>query len=252
MARTGVGLLIVGWALAQPRVGIGTAFPTCDLEVRVPYPLTGATIHTSSVAVASLMPSDGQQALIGYHLVNRSLNYAWRIWYADPDGGFGVGARNLEFWEYPDLTGSSTCCRPRFRIANTYGNTYPPDPVVLNADNSFTAYGYTTISDERLKTHIVPLREASGNLLALRAVRFRWKDEPSGPIKLGFLAQSVQAELPLAVQNPTGEPIGIRYNALVAYLTKAVQDLAKKVEELEQALDQIEKENARLREEISN
>jgi len=98
----------------------------------------------------------------------------------------------------------------------------------------------------------MPLKQASAGLLALKPVRFRWKENPAGRVYLGFLAQSVQRELPLAVQSHANEPIGIRYNTLVAYLTQAVQELAQKVEALERTLDELEKENARLREELSH
>lgn len=224
----------------QNYVGIGIATPGHPLEVYVPYSriVSGAAIHTSSVTVEANMPADGQQGIIAYHLRNSALPYTWRLWYADPDGGYGVGAYNFEIWEYPDQTGGGGCCRARFRIATTYPATsFTLTPVTLSSGNAFYAYGYTNLSDSSFKFSVHSLGEALAGVRAIRPVRYQWRGNREEWI--GFLAQDVQGAFPHLVRE-SERMRGISWGALIATLTQAVKELEEKVALLEAEVTQLE------------
>ncbi|MDW8417752.1 MAG: tail fiber domain-containing protein [Bacteroidia bacterium] len=190
------------------------------------------------------MPQNSQQGILGYHLVNSSLPYAWRVWYADPDGGYGVGALNLEIWEYPDLQGGGPCCRRRFRIETTYpSTTFSINPVSLDAQNRLHAYGFINISDSALKSRIRPLEEGTlEKVRSLQPVLYRWKGDTRQ--QLGFIAQKTHAILPEVIR-PNHTLMGIDYAALTAILYRSVQELSCKIEDLENAIQLLEKDLAK-------
>lgn len=143
-----LGLAIATFVAAQ-NVGIGTATPAAKLDVFGP---TGTFIRVSG----NLPPGDANPGLMGYELVNTAAGDAWRMYLADPDGGFGVTPRSLEFWEYPAILGPGGCCRPRFRILSSNGLGDPGEVVI--GPQGYMGIG-TVTPDERL-TVIGPVRIA--------------------------------------------------------------------------------------------
>jgi cell division protein FtsB len=109
-------------------VGIGTTDP-------------GAKLHVHGgpgtfISVSGNMPAgDGNQGLIGYNLTNSSAGGTWRMYLADPDGGFGVTPRSFEIWEYPANSGGGFCCRARLRIMSSDGLGNPTEVVINSAGN---------------------------------------------------------------------------------------------------------------------
>jgi hypothetical protein len=81
------------------RVGIGTTTPGAKLDV---YGESGTYIRVSG----AMPEGDGTPGLIGYELRNSSAGGYWRMYLADPDGGFGVTPRSFEIWEYPANLGT--------------------------------------------------------------------------------------------------------------------------------------------------
>lgn len=213
---------------AQGNVGIGTALPSFNLEVQIPYPSS----HT--VTVSSHMLADGIQADIAFHLCNRDeVNLAgpfskWSMWMADPDGGYGVLSNGWEIWEYPGISGGS-CCRSRFRVqaGSTAGQ-----PAYLNTNHELYAYGFYTFSDVTHKTDVSPLLRGLAILQNLHPVTFRWKD--TGLMQIGFIAQEVRKACPEAVVQTHDNKEGVDYMALTAVLVRAIQELSARIETLEQ------------------
>lgn len=129
--------------------------------------------------------------------------------------------------------------------------------IVPSVNNNYycgiTAYAWTgvysyyfgTVSDVRTKTEIESLPDCLGVVRTLDAKRFKWKNpNPDDPHRnathWGFIAQDVQAAM-------AGTPFGghrveeggehsLNYNELVAVLWKACQELAARVETLEEKL----------------
>ncbi|MCS6789832.1 MAG: tail fiber domain-containing protein [Bacteroidia bacterium] len=226
---------------AQENVGIGTATPTINLHIQVPYSVAVGLPGYAGIATTSHMPSDNTQADVAFHLVNlSSLNNPsitfskWSLWMADPDGGYGVWPNGWEIWEYPPNSGNS-CCRPRFRVQ---AGSIAGGPAYIASDQELWAYGFITYSDVRAKQGVRPLTQGIGIVEALHPVRYRWKD--TGAERIGFIAQEVQAVFPEAVRTTVDSLHGIDYMALTAVLVQAVQELSEKVAQLEQRKQALE------------
>jgi hypothetical protein len=112
-----------------------------------------------------------------------------------------------------------------------------------NAANIGTTLGTvvgTQTSDERLKTDIQPLSYGLSEVKQLQPIRYSM----SGKNEIGFGAQTTQNIVPEAVyntgnrldiedENDPGDMLGMEYVRLIPVLTKAVQELAERVEALE-------------------
>jgi hypothetical protein len=96
----------------------------------------------------------------------------------------------------------------------------------------------TTASDIRLKKNVEPLSDMLNIVKELNPVSYEL-NYGSGKRNIGFIAQELQQHLPeLVCQtseqiNGVDNPLVVSYQNMVAVLCKAVQELTKRVEELE-------------------
>tara|TARA_R100000458_G_scaffold3349_1_gene2737 strand:+ start:12500 stop:14179 length:1680 start_codon:yes stop_codon:yes gene_type:complete len=99
---------------------------------------------------------------------------------------------------------------------------------------------YNTSSDYRLKENVTPLIDGIARLMELRPCRFNFKKNKNQTVD-GFLAHEVQKVISEAVTgekdavDAEGKPVfqGIDQSKIIPLLTASLQELAKKVEELE-------------------
>lgn len=91
------------------------------------------------------------------------------------------------------------------------------------------AFYYT--SDRKLKTNIVPLADSNSIIASLNPVSFSWIE--SGKSDSGFIAQEVQEILPNSVSEREDGTLTVNDSAIVAHLVAVVQDLQKRIIELE-------------------
>ena len=101
------------------------------------------------------------------------------------------------------------------------------------------------VSDERLKRDVHTISESIDRVLELRPTEFIWKDNNKQDV--GFIAQEVEEVIPEVVQtkkgfiNTDGEEEGIEdmktisYPKLIPYLVDTIQELTKRIEELEKS-----------------
>ena len=111
---------------------------------------------------------------------------------------------------------------------------------------------FNDTSDRGLKENIEPLKSGALELINdLKPVKFNWKKEKgrdSDNRKLGFIAQDIETIIPEAVSGEDYDPNkaddhseghnggkSMNNNAVIAVLTKAVQELSAKVKALENA-----------------
>ena len=97
---------------------------------------------------------------------------------------------------------------------------------------------WTTGSDRKLKDNIKSLENNTlEKVLQLNPVRFTLKDDAEKKEKIGFIAQEVEALYPeyvmVSVDNDGEETRYLDYSQMVSILCKAIQELTKKVEMLE-------------------
>ena len=112
----------------------------------------------------------------------------------------------------------------------------------------------TVSSSRRLKYDIQDMGEASGDLLKLRPVTFRYKqaqDDGSHPLQYGLIAEEVADVYPGLVQFDKGEPQTVLYHVLPAMLLNEVQKQQREIEALEKLIqsqqEQLKAQEERLR-----
>ncbi len=106
--------------------------------------------------------------------------------------------------------------------------------------NEFGQLG-TRVSSRRVKDDIRDMDEASGRLIRLRPVTFRYKAEPvtgSRPLEYGLIAEEVAEIYPeLVVRDTDGQPAGVRYHILPALLLNELQRQQRLIEAQQRELD---------------
>lgn len=114
--------------------------------------------------------------------------------------------------------------------------------------NVSTGLFQPTSSDERLKKNITTFEGGLDLVNQLRPVKFQFSSEEDGPVSYGLIAQEVQ---PLVDANDNvvnimdpdeqgNEYLSIEYNAFIAPLIKAVQELSAKNDALEARIAALE------------
>ena len=115
--------------------------------------------------------------------------------------------------------------------------------------HSFGHLGAVT-SSVRFKEAIKPMGEQSEAILALRPVSFRYKKEldPNGDAQFGLVAEDVAKVTPeLVVRDEQGKPLSVRYEEVDAMLLNEFLKEHRKVDSLEKAMAEQQKENAAMR-----
>jgi hypothetical protein len=88
----------------------------------------------------------------------------------------------------------------------------------------------TLASSERYKTDIEPMGTSSERIAELRPVSFRLKNDPSGTIQYGLIAEEVAKVYPeLVIRGDDGQINGVRYEELAPMLLSEVQQQQKQL-----------------------
>jgi len=174
--------------------------------------------------------------------------------------GNSSSGRNLLFF-----TNGFNTTDEKLRITSTgnagIGTTSPGDKltvagtVVPSADNTYTlgksgarwsavwaTNGVIQTSDARLKTGIEPLQYGLKEVLQLRPVSYRWKDNVNGARKLGLLAQEVQLVIPEVVSGSEQSGVlGMNYAELVPVLINAIKEQQQQIDTIESRISDLKK-----------
>ena len=113
-----------------------------------------------------------------------------------------------------------------FRRAGTF---------VAGIDVTTTAVAYNTSSDQRLKSNIEDADDAGSKVDAIQVRKFDWKADGQHQ-DYGMIAQELIEVAPEAVSAPQDpdEMMGVDYSKLVPMLIKEIQQLRKRVKDLEE------------------
>jgi trimeric autotransporter adhesin len=131
-------------------------------------------------------------------------------------------------------------------IAGVYGVAVSGLAVVMDSSDHLG----TQASSRRFKKEIKPMDKASEVILALKPVTFRYKNEidPAGTAQFGLVAEDVEKANPdLVVRDKDGKPYSVRYDQVNAMLLNEFLKEHRKVESLEKAMTEQQKENAAMR-----
>jgi len=118
----------------------------------------------------------------------------------------------------------------------------------------YAVNGTIQTSDVRLKTHIEDSSYGLGAVMKLRPVTYNWKTDPDKNRMSGFIAQEVESLVPEAVVKPQNdkEYYGMKYEALLPVLTKAIQEQQQHITEQDHRIAALEQEKAKFALEIKS
>jgi len=142
-----------------------------------------------------------------------SSNFGTKIQY---DGAFG---------NFRDVNGSNTVFRSggNAGLLNIFG-----DGDATNTNNS-----YGQASDETLKQDIVDAASQWEDIKALRVRKFRFKDNPTGVLQIGVVAQEIETVSAGLVKENSDGIKSVKYSVLYMKAVKCLQEAITKIETLE-------------------
>ena len=108
-------------------------------------------------------------------------------------------------------------------VAGIYGSTVTGDAVLVNSAGKLGM----VMSSARFKRDIQDMGSKSGGLLKLRPVTFHYKNDPTGALQYGLVAEEVAKVYPELVSfGPDGKPMTVHYLMLSAMLLNELQKQA--------------------------
>jgi hypothetical protein len=129
-------------------------------------------------------------------------------------------------------------------IAGIFGKTVNANGVPVLVDN--TGKLGVVVSSARYKRDIRDMDAASAGMMKLRPVTFRYKNDPSGTLQYGLVAEEVARVYPeLVVHGTDGKPLTVRYLELNAMLLNELQKQARENRELRSEVAQVREAQAR-------
>jgi hypothetical protein len=122
--------------------------------------------------------------------------------------------------------------------------------VADSGDVTNTNGTYGTISDQKMKTDIVDAGSQWSDIKSLRFRKFKMKDDPSGLVQLGVVAQEVELTSPGLVdehqdRDAEGNDLGtttksVKTSVLLMKAAKALQEAITRIESLEEKVNLLE------------
>jgi hypothetical protein len=101
----------------------------------------------------------------------------------------------------------------------------------------------TATSDSTMKKNIVPIDQSLLKVMGMNGVYFNWKNDETGPRKVGFIAQEMEKVLPEVVfTNPTDGKKGINYAELSAVLVGAIKEQQQQISNQQSEIDMLKAE----------
>lgn len=121
-------------------------------------------------------------------------------------------------------------------------------------DDIYASNGTIQTSDRRSKKDITQLNYGLEEVMAIRPVKFRWKNNPQEKMKIGVIAQQIKPILPEVVKthdwkrNEDGqlikvknERLGVYYADMIPVLIKAIQEQQSQIENLKKQKTELDK-----------
>ena len=118
-----------------------------------------------------------------------------------------------------------------------------------NGFNNLYAQSFNTASDSTIKENIETLSPgALHKVMSLRPVSFNYKNEINSKLKIGLIAQEVEAIIPEAVSfNELGSIKMIDYDMLIPLLIEAIQEQQSTIESLQVEINKSKSETVNLK-----
>lgn len=138
-----------------------------------------------------------------------------------------------------------------------YNSIHPTDPnslyfrvndntrmAIYNNGNAWLWGTLAQNSDARLKRNTLPIESSLKGLMQINGYRFQWKNETlDSSTQIGVLAQEVVKVYPELVKENAAGDLTVNYSGLVPILINAIKEQQQKIDELENRLLKLEKQN---------
>jgi trimeric autotransporter adhesin len=143
-----------------------------------------------------------------------------------------------EFW---DIAGNTHATNSTARLNFFYNGV--GDILRLQGDGNAVLLGnLTQLSDSRLKTNIVPLKNSLPLLMQLNAYRYHWKNDlQDNSVQIGLLAQELQTVFPELVKRDEKGLMSINYTGLIPVLVQTIKEQQLRIDTLEVKLEKVER-----------
>ncbi|MGI9580216.1 tail fiber domain-containing protein [Chryseobacterium sp. RRHN12] len=225
------------------RVGIGTNTPADKVEI------VGGDLNMSSYAYKTPADDDQKAGEINFRLGGnageRSIPAASIVAYDKWNGGTSyMGDLALKTQYGPYLYE-----RVRINFQGNVGIGTASPTQKLHVMGNILASGTITPSDIRIKKDITDNAYGLKELLELRTIRYRYKDEALGKDqKLGFVAQQIKTAMPELVTTAHDEikTLGVNYAEMTVVLTKAVQQQQEMLKSQQEQIDKLKSQVKKL------
>ena len=255
---------------SSQNVGIGTSSPTARLNILSAGNWSAANwgkgfyVNTSGSACNPAIGISDATGANNWAIVNLSGALTFNTGPAITDSTT-AGTERMRIDSSGNLLVGATTAPTTFRVYSErsglqYGLRHPSATAgqyfFMQTDSSNTFYiqsqagngvyltntgtSWTGVSDERLKTDLVPIENATSKVLSLRAVTGRFKTDEVGTSRAFLIAQDVQAVLPEAVDATNPDKLGVSYTEVIPLLVAAIKELSAKNDALEARLVALE------------
>jgi len=236
---------------ANGNVGIGTTAPAQKLDVY-------NNSDQAFIRVRANLANNGTQGYVG--LMMSGSDQGWTIYQGDPDGGFGVGPRNFEIWEYPaNPGGAGQCCRRRFVIENTFGLSTGSGPtnLILQNNGNVCSYGsFVSCSDVRLKKDFAKLDNILNKILMINTYYFHWNTSQfpekfnDTTRQIGIKAQEIKDLFPELVSQDNEGFYQVAYDKLSVLAIQSIKEQQQIIQEQQKIIQKQQEEINALNEKL--
>ena len=231
---------------ASQNVGIGTTSPSTKLNVvssiNNGIAVTDGTVNTIIYNSTSGLSTIGTTTNHGMQFYTNN-NYRMMI---NASGNLLVGiTTQILTGTTASISGVAGSTNGPLAMSNpsfpsrtwATGPDFNSSYVVFNGAGAgaYIVYGgtsWSSTSDERLKTDLIPIENAASKISSLRAVTGRFKTDEEGTSRSFLIAQDVQAVLPEAVDATNPDKLGVQYTDVIPLLVAAIKELSTEVEAL--------------------
>jgi hypothetical protein len=189
----------------------------------------GGANATSTGSAAALVVQGGaavwNNMYVGGNFTATGAVYAYGVWQVSTGSGGSFSST--------DDTTTAATYYPLF--ATTAGGTAAKTASTKLQFNPSTgqlsATLINTLSDQRLKTNITTVTNATNTINLLEGVAFNWLE--SGAASYGVIAQAIEKIIPELVNTNELDQKTVNYNGIIAFLINAVKELDQRVKNLE-------------------
>jgi hypothetical protein len=252
-----------GGLVGQPSVGAINVAPTAVVTAAENQDITLSPVGTGSLVVTNNVQLNAQNDLrfadadssnyVAFQAPSTvASNVTWTLPNADGSASQALvtnGSGTLSFAAAgPALTDNNSDAGTNYLVftTSTSGNltaarvatttralSYQPSTGTL------TATAYVESSSITLKENLVPITDALSKILHLQSYIYDRKDG-SAKNEVGLIAEYVNPIIPeLVLKDENGDPTGIRYTKLTAYLVESIKSLKQEIDNLRQKVETV-------------